>query len=243
MRAISGFAVRCSIILAAMSLPASAEKIIVATGEYPPFVGQKERSYGVTAAIVKAAFARQGVDVDFEFLPWKRGYIETERAVYVATFPYVKNPEREAEFFYSEPFYIDKIRLFARKESAKMTDWNGKSICVPIGYDVSYLHALTTRYKLALERPPEMKFCYMMLNTLRVDAIWSSEQVGFRLLKELFGDADSIRPLDSEVSKDVDYYLIVSRKHPEAHVWLQKFNRGLQQMRKDGSYRKLLAEF
>jgi len=87
-----------------------------------------------------------------KFLPWKRGYADTEKnGKYVGTFPYVKNQEREALFLYSQPLFLERVRLFSRNGTPKDQNWNGKSVCVPLGYDTTYMASFSSKYSIILE--------------------------------------------------------------------------------------------
>jgi len=226
-------------------LPASthAESAKVAAGEYAPFVTQQLPEDGVTAAIITAALKTQGVNVSYDFLPWKRGYYEAELGKYIGTFPYLKTAERELAFLYSEPIYADQFRLFVRKSEEKERGWLNKSVCIPLGYDTSKIEKFTTENKMTLERPSEITNCFNMLDAGRVDAVWASELVGAETAKTLFGKNSRVHPLDLILEGNTKYYFIVSKRVPDADKWLARFNTGLKQIQKDGTYKKILVRF
>ena len=211
----------------ALSPTAFAGPVSIATGDYPPFVGEKEYKQGVTAAIVAAVFKSQGYEFEFKFLPWKRGYIEAGDGIHIGTFPYLKNAEREAAFLYSEPLYADHFRLFVRRSEPEFASWEGKAVCVPAGYETTFLRPLTTRYKIRFEHPAEMSSCLKMLAERRVDAVWSSEPLALHLMKTVQGYGNAIRALDLDVAGNSEYFFIVSKKLPDAQLWIKRFNAGL----------------
>ena len=225
------------------SVQARSQTIAVAAGEYAPFVGQKQSQYGVTAAIVTAAFKSQGVRVQYDFLPWKRGYHETQLGRYAATFPYLKTPDRESLFLYSEPIYTDRFRLFVRKSQKGQTDWTKKRLCIPLGYDTTQIQGFTSANGVTLERPPEISNCFQMLVHERADAIWVSELVAADTVRTLFGPAAQTHALNIHVGNENHYYLIVSKTLPGADAWVSKFNAGLKQIRANGSYQKIVEQF
>jgi polar amino acid transport system substrate-binding protein len=223
--------------------PAQAQPIAVAAGEYSPFVAQQLPQFGVTAAIVTAAFESQGVPVRYDFLPWKRGYHETQLGRYVATFPYLKTPERESLFLYSEPIYTDRFRLFVRKSQLRQTEWSKKRLCIPLGYDTTQIQGFTGANDVTLERPPEISNCFQMLERERVDAIWVSELVAADTVRSLFGPTAQTNALNIHVGDESHYYLIVSKALPDANAWVSKFNAGLKHIRGNGSYQKIVQRF
>lgn len=220
-----------------------AETVKVATGEYSPFASEELPENGVTAAIVSAALKTQGVDVALDFLPWKRGYSEAELGKYLGTFPYVKNPEREAAFFYSAPIYTDQVRLFVHARTEKPISFTGKAICVPIGFDTSLVQGFIAQHSMTLEQPSEMSQCFKMLDKDRVAAVWASELVGQEITRSLFGKTPTIYPLEINPVVKIEYYFIISRKLPDAKKWLSRFNVGLKVIKSNGNYKRIVSRF
>ncbi len=50
------------------------DSVRIANGEYAPYFSEDLKHYGVGSRIVKAAFAEVGINVDYVFRPWERGY-------------------------------------------------------------------------------------------------------------------------------------------------------------------------
>lgn len=220
-----------------------AESVTLAVGEYSPFVSQQLPEFGVTAAIVAAAFKAQGVDVRYAFLPWKRGYHEALGGKYQGTFPYLKTPEREGAFLYSQAIYTDHFRLFVRQSQQGQRDWVNKRVCVPLGYDTTQIQAFTDANQIALERPTDIGNCFNMLERGRVHAVWVSELVAADTTRALFGAQAKTYPLDLSLVDENQYYFIVSKTLPEASSWMARFDAGLKQIRSNGTYKKILQRF
>lgn len=223
----------------------NAGTVQLATGEYLPLVGEQLPQGGVTAAIVRAAFKTQGVDTEHVFLPWKRGLLETGGSKYLGTFPYLKTAEREVEFLYSQPIYADHFRLFARKDTQRPRDWYPKVLCIPLGYDTTQVQPFTQQHRIRLEHPPEIDHCFKMLQVGRVDAVWVSQLVGSETRHRLFGKNSDIEALNLKLNLvgSTDYFLILSRSHPDAQSWLQRFDAGLKRIKEDGTYQRILTRF
>lgn len=220
-----------------------AESVALAAGDYPPFVGEKLPDGGVTAAIVKAAFKRQGVDTALAFRPWKRGFVETRQGRFVGTFPYLRTPEREVEFLYSRPIYTDQFRLFVRRDDTVESDWRNRRICVPLGYDTSQIAGFTQAHAIHIEVPPDVSHCFKMLNGGRVDAVWVSALVGAETIASTLGQGAKVRRLDLTLVGPVHYYLIVSRSLPNARAWVERFDQGLQQIHSDGTFQRIVKRY
>lgn len=215
----------------------------LATGEYAPFVSERLPEGGVTAAIVREAFKAQGLEVNYSFIPWKRGFVETERSQFVGTFPYLKTPEREAEFLYSMPIYGDQFRLFVRQDTDTKRSWTHKKLCVPMGYDTSQINAFTREHRITIEQPSKISNCFKMLHGARVDAVWASELVAYETIQSVLGRDAGIQASDLTLVRENEYFLIVSRKLPQAQMWIDRFNEGLKTIKENGAYRRIVTRF
>lgn len=225
------------------SASAWAGTVALATGEYPPFVSEQLPEGGVTAVIVRAAFKTQGFDTQYAFLPWKRGMLETASSKFAGTFPYLKTPERETEFLYSRPIYADRFRMFVRKTAGLPVRWNQKLLCIPLGYDTTQVQSFVQEHQMRLAQPPEINHCFKMLQVGRVDAVWVSQLVGWATRNQLFGKNSGIEAMDLNLVGSTDYFLIVSRKYPDAQSWLDRFNAGLKRIKDDGTYQRIVTRF
>ena len=56
------------------------ETITIGIGEWAPFNGEKLPHYGMSSHITTDVFALEGINVKYEFMPWKRVIVLTERA-------------------------------------------------------------------------------------------------------------------------------------------------------------------
>jgi polar amino acid transport system substrate-binding protein len=82
---------------------------------------------------------------------------------------------------------------------------------------------------------------FSMLMAKRADAVPSDVEVGYVLLRQLYGDKVSLFTHDSAhyIGKS-DYRLAVSKKIKNGPALLEKFNDGLAQLRKSGRYDEIL---
>lgn len=223
---------------ASLSSPAMAESARLVSGDFPPFVYEGGARQGFLTDIVRAAFAAEGVDITVDFMPWKRGYLMTRKGIYIGTFPYAHNAEREAEFLYSEPIYIDRVRLFAIGGGSVDDDWHGRTVCLPVGYDMEQTRGWMARQHVAIEQPPRLEDCFHMLASHRVDAVPISEAVGNTMVVQMYGRGNTIHPLDGVLGSDITHF-IVSRRRVDAQAWIDRFNRGLALIHANGTYDRL----
>ncbi|WP_163831367.1 type 2 periplasmic-binding domain-containing protein [Spartinivicinus ruber] len=60
----------CSTYLNAKAL----QQVKIANGEWQPYTSNKMKNYGVVTHIVTEAFKVEGINVTYDWLPWKRAY-------------------------------------------------------------------------------------------------------------------------------------------------------------------------
>ncbi len=227
--------------LAGFAVLAQAQIVRLATGDYPPLAGESEPGGGLLSQAVVAAFATQGADARLSFLPWQRGFNETRNGDYTATFPYVKNAEREVDFLFSKVLYSDNIRMFGLSSLGATPQWAGKSICVPLGYNIQRVQRFALAQAAKLERPATMLDCFQLLQLGRVQAVWASETVAEHITRPLRAAGLKYRPLYLEVDYTVDYFLIVPKRQPDAANVIQRFNLGLADIHRSGVFKKIMT--
>lgn len=207
--------------------------VSVALGEWPPFISEELPGFGSVSRIVNSAFKSQGLQVKTGFFPWKRSYDLTRIADWDATAVWVKSPERERRFLYSDPVMISHNVLFYRKD--KKFDWKtledleGYVIGGSTGY--YYGSVLETGEKLntfRMERIPDEAANFKKLLIGRVDLVVSNKEVGYFLINSLLEKKQ--RDIITHHPKSVhltSYHLIIGKKNPRAQSIMRTFNQGL----------------
>ena len=232
----------CGLIFGAgLTAQAQTASVDLVTGDYPPFTSEEAPAMGVMSEVVMAAFKDQGVSAQVRFMPWQRGYVETRNGLHTGTFPYVKNDERQRDFLFSQALYPDVVRIFVSADADPAMAWAGKSICVPQGYNIARVAPFIESEQARMERPPDMLNCFQMLQRGRVQAVWSSEMVAEFVTRDLRRDGLRFKSLTLGLEYPVELYLIISRQLPLAQQWMDRFNAGLSNIQKNGTYGKILA--
>lgn len=86
--------------------PAAAQnkKIVLASLEWPPYVGAALPDQGASAVIAKAAFKAMGYDLTVEFYPWSRAVkLAKDDVRIMGYFPEYYSDEVAKEFIFSQP--------------------------------------------------------------------------------------------------------------------------------------------
>ncbi|MGY0594880.1 MAG: substrate-binding periplasmic protein, partial [Paraglaciecola chathamensis] len=99
-------------------LTATDTRIRLATGQgYYPFVSASLPQGGWSQALVTQTFHQMGYEVDIHILPWSRGKMWTDEHRFLGTFPYVRSPKREQEYYFSVPINYIPVRFYVSRAS------------------------------------------------------------------------------------------------------------------------------
>ncbi|VXB70436.1 substrate-binding periplasmic protein [Pseudomonas sp. 8O] len=226
----------------------AAEQVRLTNGEWPPYLGETLPHHGVVSRIVAEAFALQGVEVQWEFHPWARSLKMAEQGRRDGSAVWLANPEREQRFHISEPVVESGYYLFHRKNHA--FDWNdvedlrGLRIAGTRGYDYGEaFERAEAAGELEVARLTGDEQGLRQLLAGRVDLFPVDKVVGFDLLYQKFSAAERQRlsfhrkPLRSD-----SLHLLLSREVPGNAELMQRFNRGLNQLRDSGKISQYLLE-
>lgn len=222
------------------------EPLSLVTGEkYPPFTGSDLQDGGVITALVSHAYARNNVATQVDFKPWVRGYEDSLKLQYDATFPYISTAEREANFLFSDPLYMLEMRLYVEPESrwreGSPAELSGAVFCLPVGYEFAGWVS-EQREELTFVRPRTIEQCHEMMLRDRVDVLISNP-ANVAYLATLARSKSrhvTLRELPAPLA-DVTLHLMIPAHHPQATRMLDSFNDGLRQMRSSGDFDRLFA--
>lgn len=217
----------------------AADKVVLANGDWEPYQGEKLPQGGPASQIVREAFASQGWDVEFRYMPWARGLSLTQEAQTDGTMLYSYNEERGKNFLFSAPILVLETVVFHRKDKPlawqNPEDLKGLTLGAVLKYDYGFV---TEEAGYTLDRVASNVFNYRKLAAGRIDALMEERLVGLAALEsEGFTDTLTYHP---KPIKSAPYHLIVSRNHPRAQEIIAAFNQGLEQLKQDGRLEKIL---
>jgi polar amino acid transport system substrate-binding protein len=222
----------------------SAYTVHLVTGnDYPPFTDETLQARGMITEIVELAFREVGYQAAITFRPWKRGYEETKKGIFVGTFPYIKTEERLKDFYFSQPINTVYTRIFVTKDSpfTKLEDLKGKRICVPLGYGITMAIDNMLAYESTRQEgnPVNLESCLRMMLSGRKDFFIINEMHGWMTIQNTFHTKEYFRTLDT-VFEEVSHHLIVSKTYPDGEKILEQFNKGLEKLKKNSNLNKII---
>jgi polar amino acid transport system substrate-binding protein len=214
--------------------PSSSPPLPLATGTgYPPYADLGLPGKGLSPRLIERVMAAAGIPYTLTVLPWNRVEQETRAGVFAGMFPYIKSPERQAAFYFSDVIHVEDAYLFvpaaSRLRVRSLADLAGKTLCKPLGYALeASLQPLVAAKKVKVERPPSMRLCFRMLKAGRVDALTEGGAIFWQTLARFDGE---FTPADfkalSLVVQRTTLHFLASKKHPRGLELIRAFNAAL----------------
>lgn len=210
---------------------------------YPYTAWRHERIEGMSADIVRAAFAASGTAIELAPYPYSRCMELTRSGSLPACFNTTPDSRIRAQFLLpQEMLFSDDIMLWGRAGGRAVNDLEdlvGKRVAVTIGY--TYGERFDNYPNI--QRIPVRRDLngFLMLQRGRVDYVVAFRGTTQALLAdnpELLGQFEPLATVHRP-----QLYLTFSRRHPQARKLLQRFDAGMRQIRQDGTYQQILTHW
>ncbi len=225
------------------------ETLTIATGDWPPYVSPQLKHYGVTARIVKEAFEMSGDKVVFQFFPWKRAMLMSEKGLLDGTFPWSHKPEWATHHYYSQAidengyvFFYLKSRRFnwqTLKDLRNLTIGGTNSY----NYGKEFLDTSKNGiYSIEWIHSDELNWHKLMAG--RIDLFPNDVAVGYAQLYDLFPSeqVNKITHHPLPLKPLTNLHILFSKADPEALERQQRFDIALQQLKESGKYEQYHRE-
>jgi polar amino acid transport system substrate-binding protein len=207
---------------------------------------------GFTAAVTTEALRRAGCKAEFLKMPFARALVELENGRLDVLPDTLRRPERRryAHFSQPAPLGIPNV-LFTSVEAAqkyklnKLEDLAGTGFRLGVQIGVAYgdsfeLLAARPGFRAQLTNVTERRNAWKMVAMGRLDGMVADLASGTLELRQL-GLAAQVQPTKLVVSSERPSYAFSKRTTDAAFV--QRFNRALDSMHADGSYRTLMDKY
>lgn len=220
----------------------NANTVLLASSDYSPHSGEHLPEEGALTAIVRRAFALQGMEVDIHYMPFARAMQATRQGHYAGIIGVKHTLEREEHFYFPTPIYHTSIVLFKRRsEQYSFTSYidlahQGLRYGSVLGYShpVGFLETNIRHYQVSNEEQ-----LFQLLAADRVDLIAGDKLNGIYLLEQEFSEyLTQIDWIEPPIEQQ-PLYLLFSRQHPEALSLKAAFNVGIEHMQQHGEIEQL----
>lgn len=222
-----------------------AREISMLTVEWAPHYGSELPENGLTTAIVKAAFKAEGHNSDVDFIPWARALKEVEQGNSDIVMGAYHSKEREKSYIFSDPIYFLELGLIARP-GLDISRYRSLQELTPYIIGVSRGFANSEEFDAATFLNKQVAtFPNLNIRKLfrgRIDmAVMNFDLFRHEAKKEGFciSDVEFMEPpLETH-----GLYLMASRQIADGDKIIEDFNRGLDKIRKNGEFDRIVGRF
>ncbi|MDT8999800.1 transporter substrate-binding domain-containing protein [Paucibacter sp. APW11] len=211
-----------------------------------PGADSQSRPTGFSPDLVQAVLASQGIAVQIITVPFSRCMLYAKTGQVVGCFNATITDDNRADYLWHQPaMFEEELSIFARADEAvpprelRLADLRGKRVAYTNGYTYpsEFMHDARIQKFSALSDAALIR----MLIGKRVDYILLNRTPGWLRIDgtpEFQGRLKRV----GLISMD-GFWVAFSKEHPEGARLAQAFSQGLAQMRRDGSYQRLLDDF
>ncbi len=215
--------------------------VVVASLQYPPYIGRGGVEENRAWAVVKAAFAQRGYHARKVIVPWARALQLAENGEVDAIFMINKTPEREKWGVFSDIVGEERQVIWLQKQRdfavAQLTDLKRKRVGVLRN---SFQQTYLTNHGIFSVGVKDVLEGLHMLHHGRIDAYLAEQASSLYLSRDLPPDLpDGIEPLLPPVYTE-PYYLSASRKVAGHEKIIQEFNAGLAALKASDEFERMM---
>lgn len=238
-RFFAGMIVALSIL---MTLPASAETLVVATLDWDPYIGRSLPNQGYVAEVVREAFQQEGYELDMKFLPWAKVVALSKKGKFAAYFPEYYARELHENFLVSDPIPGGPLVFFKRKD----TTVNFKSLHDLKPYRIGVVRGYVNTAEfdgadfLSKEAAKDDITNMRKLVSGKIDLMVADQFVGRHLLATQMPEKADLVDEVTPVLEDKDLYICFPKSNAQSTKRMQAFNKGIKTLQENGRITEIL---
>jgi polar amino acid transport system substrate-binding protein len=235
----------CVVIIGLMTAqtPAAPRTLVFATLDAPPYFGENLPDGGFYTEISREAFQRVGYTLEVEFMQWNRALELARQGDYDGMLGMYYTEQRENDFIYTESIYDDEIVFFSRKGETitytTLRDLTPYTIGVLLGAaEIERLKQEGLKFIEASDYAISVKNLMMK----RLDLVLCSRVYLLDVITTQFpewNDAIDVVQPPFEIQK---MHNVISKNVADAATIVADFNRGLQMIKDDGTFDRILQK-
>ncbi|WP_166361389.1 substrate-binding periplasmic protein [Pseudomonas akapageensis] len=233
-----------ALLFTCLSLTAHGEKLRIVTEPWPPYVYlENGKPKGLDYEATALVFQRLGIDVEWQFLPWKRCLAMLEQGQADGALDIFQTRERESQLFYpGEALSEVEFVLFyanARPHPVQtLDDLQGLTVGISPGYTYSEAFRESSAFKR--EPGPTHEANFGKLVKGRIDLFITDRRVGRQVVKDL-GLQNQISELPLVISRQKQYLAV--RRNVGMDLLAQRFAAELKRFKREPAYAQLSARY
>lgn len=227
-----------------LSFAVQAEKLRIVTDPWAPYAYQENgQNKGLDYETTTTVFQRLGVEIEWQFLPWKRCLAMLEQGHADGILDIFRTSERASTLFYPHEALSDaEFVLFYAKANPhpvhSLEDLRGLNIGTTPGY--VYSEAFNGSTQFVREDAPTQEANFGKLQRGRIDLLITDRRVGQYMLDQL-QLRGQIEQHALVISRQSQYLAL--RRNAGMDLLLQRFNAELKRFKSEPAYGQLLARY
>jgi len=231
------------------SVSIAAEPIRLVTGNYPPYEYEEAGEVkGLVVEVLKEAFARSQLPVEFKVVPWARALWMAQHGEADAVFATIKTPEREQLLNFSNESLIPLSSAFFVKKGSPI-QYNGDLNALAeqnIGLlrQGSYGAVFDAAVKNGTLKHPEFSIDTLTnikkLIAGRID-LMAGDRIGTLHLLQQNKLLDQVTVLSPEINTSPSY--LAFNKTKDHSATRNAIDKAIKAMKKDGSYQRIVDKY
>lgn len=226
-------------------LLAEDKTLTFATNPWPPFADDVSQNKGFAVEVVKEAFKTQGYITEVKFYPWARAMLEAKKLRCDILINAWKNEERLDNYVFSNPYTRSKIVFIKRYDDPfeynEFNNLEGKRIGVGRGWGFNKKFWTTEKFKRYLVTDFETNLRKLLHK--RIDLTVEDEDVAKATIAKKFGQHKYKFKLVKKPLANAFLHIAVSKEHENKEEIIKAFNAGLEQIKKNKTYYKLVKKY
>lgn len=223
---------------------ARAEKVVLSSLNWEPYIGQNLKDMGYVAKIAREAYKVSGHELEIKYYTWARTAKMAQVGQVDGYFPeyYAKN--LEDDFYFSDPFPGGPLGFFKRKGSEIEFTTLDKLRPYTIGVVRGYINEANfdaADYLTKQAVSDDLTNIKKLLKN-RIDLFVADKFVGFYLLDKNLPHMKGQMVFVDPPLENKDLYVCFSRKLKKSRMFLDDFNKGLKNIKESGRLEEIMKE-
>ncbi|MFC4160282.1 substrate-binding periplasmic protein [Chitinimonas lacunae] len=232
---------RLLLALGCAALATAAERIAVCAEDdfYPYSALRGDKPVGMTVDLVRAAFRRADIEVEFQPSAYNRCLTLVKRGQTVATFDTARTSEREQDYLWpSEPLTTVSVQIWGRAGMnygrIGYQELHGRSVGVVTGYEYPPQLWQEKEISKVESRSELVNLKNVAIGRLDFTPVDAKVAAALMAANGLQDKLESYGTLT-----EFDLYMVFSRRHPDATRLMERFETGFKRLRESGEYRRI----
>ena len=220
------------------------ETVRLAIGDWAPYTSATDAKSKILENVVAEAFKLEGIDVLYEYFPWKRSYALAKSGEFDGTFPWAKTDEHVKNFYIHEISLIKDEGVFFHLKKVyfdwnDLEDLNKYAVGVTLGYKEEKIYK---EKGINAQAVPSEDLNFKKILAGRIDVYQTSKIVGYATINRLFTPEDAkLFTNHPKPAVENEFYILFSQKTPNGQSLADKFDSGLKKLKESGSYDQIIA--